>query len=64
MKSFNKKAGFYFGLFLSVFFIIQNLLLAPNFSASIIIKTIIFSVLAGIISGIIFGFVIGKLKKM
>jgi uncharacterized membrane protein len=64
MHSFNKKAAIYFGLFLSVFFIIQNLFLAPNFSTSIIIKTIIFSVFAGIISGIIFGFVIGKLKKM
>lgn len=62
MKKFDKKAAFYFGAVMAVFFIILNLWTADDLDSSIW-KSIIGGLIAGIVSGLVFGLLIGLFKS-
>ena len=59
MKKIDLKAGLSFGIGITVFFIIQNLWIAENYTT----KTIGKAVIAGLIAGSLFGLIIGWFKS-
>lgn len=63
MKKFDKKAGFYFGIGMTVFFIIQNLFVLDHFNGGGLVKAIGSGLISGVVSGLLFGLFIGWFKS-
>ena len=57
------RAGLSFGIGMTVFFILQNLLTNDNQTSEEIIKSVVSGLIAGVISGVLFGWVIGLFSK-
>ena len=57
------RAGLSFGIGMTVFFILQNLLTNDNQTTNQIIKGIVSGLAAGAISGVLFGWLIGLFAK-
>jgi len=57
------RAGLSFGIGMTVFFILQNLLTNDNQTSKEIIKSVISGTIAGIISGFLFGWLMGLFSK-
>jgi GRAM domain len=57
------RAGLSFGIAMTVFFIIQNLLTSDNQTSNQIIKSIVVGLIAGAISGVLFGWLMGLFAK-
>ncbi len=57
------RAGLSFGIAMTVFFIIQNLLTRDNQTSNQIIKSIVVGLVTGAISGVLFGWLIGLFAK-
>ena len=53
------KAGLNFGIGMTVFFILQNLLMNENQTTNQVIKSIAIGLLSGVVAGVLFGLVIG-----
>lgn len=63
MKKFDKKAGFYFGIGMTVFFIIQNLFALDQFSGGGIVKAFVVGIISGVVAGLLYGLFIGLFKS-
>ena len=62
MKKFDFKAGLYFGIIMTIFYIVQNLWKAEVLSTRIIEKFVIAGLISGVIAGLIFALFIGLFK--
>jgi hypothetical protein len=57
------KAGLYFGIAMTFFFILQNLLSSDNLTTNQIIKSIITGLITGALAGVLFGGLTGLFAK-
>jgi len=57
------RAGLSFGIGMTVFFILQNLLTNDNQTSKEIMKSVVSGIIAGLISGFLFGWVMGLFSK-
>ncbi|OIR14367.1 GRAM domain protein [mine drainage metagenome] len=57
------RAGLSFGIGMTVFFILQNLLTNENQTSNQVFKSIVAGLVAGAISGVVFGWLIGLFSK-
>src|SRR6476661_10010608 len=57
------KNGLNFGIGMTVFFILQNLLINENHTTNQVLKSIITGIAAGLLSGVLFGWLIGFFIK-
>jgi hypothetical protein len=62
MKKFDFKAGLYFGILMTIFYIVQNLWKAEVLSTRIIEKFVVVGLISGAIAGLIFALFIGIFK--
>ena len=63
MSKASLKTGLKYGIGMSIFFIIQHLLIADEYSTYAITRAIITGVITGMLSGFIFGFIIHWFSK-
>ena len=63
MKRIDFKAGLFFGIVMTVFFIIQNLWTSDTITSKIVGKSLIVGLISGIFSGFFFGLIIGIFKS-
>ena len=63
-KKSRVRAGLTFGIAMTIFFILQNLLTNDNLSIIQIIKTIVAGLIGGVVSGFLFGWLIGLFANL
>ena len=63
MKKSKLRAGLFFGIIMSIFFILNRLWDAENFTTEFLLKIILSGIVRGAIAGILFGYLMGKFLK-
>ena len=56
------KEGLFFGITMTIFFIIKNIWSEPLLTTAMIAKSVFAGIVGGIVSGLVYGFVWYKLK--